>query len=195
MCEIMNKSLSSVYTVEEDFIEPDIVTQALKIEGIKVEKGEVLKILKKVDPNKAMGPDGVSGWILKECAEEIVDPIHNLIQCSLNTGELPCEWKRANIVPIYKGGDSENALNYRPVSLISLVAKICENIIRTKWIVHLERNKLITPRQFGFREGTSCVTNLLSFYSRVIDIVQEREGWADCVYLDLKKSIRQGPTQ
>ncbi len=35
----------------------------------------------------------------------------------------------------------------------------------------------------------SCVTNLLSFYSRVTDIKQEREGWADRIYLDLKKSF------
>ncbi len=51
----------------------------------------------------------------------------------------------------------------------------------------------INEQQFGFREGRSCVTNLISFYSRVIDIVQERDGWADCVYVDLKKAFDKVP--
>ena len=37
------------------------------------------------------------------------------------------------------------------------------------------------------------VTNLLSFYSRVIDIAQERDGWADCIYLNLKKALNKAP--
>ncbi len=46
-----------------------------------------------------------------------------------------------------------------------------------------------TNRQFGFREGRSWATNLICFYSRVVDIRQERHGWADCVYLDLEKAF------
>ncbi len=38
-----------------------------------------------------------------------------------------------------------------------------------------------------------CATNLICFYSRVIDIIQEREGWADCVYMDLKKAFDKVP--
>ncbi len=52
---------------------------------------------------------------------------------------------------------------------------------------------MIIKQQFGFRRGRSCVTNLLSFYSRVVDIMQERDGWADCVYLDLKKVFDKVP--
>ena len=44
----------------------------------------------------------------------------------------------------------------------------------------------MTVRQFGFRTGRSCVTNLLSFYSSVIDITQERNGLIDNIYLELK---------
>ena len=54
---------------------------------------------------------------------------------------------------------------------------------------HLERNEILTERHFGFRSGKSCATNLVSFYSRIVDIVQERDGWVDCVYLDLKKAF------
>ena len=37
------------------------------------------------------------------------------------------------------------------------------------------------------------MTNLLSFYTRVIDVVQERDGWVDTVYLDIKKAFDRVP--
>ena len=74
-------------------------------------------------------------------------------------------------------------------SLTSIVCKICEKIIKKQWTEYLEREGIIIDRQFGFKWGRSCVTNLLSSYSRVIDITQERDGWVDCLYLDLKKAF------
>ncbi len=38
-----------------------------------------------------------------------------------------------------------------------------------------------------------CVTNLMNYYPRVEDIPQERDGWADCVDLDLKKALDKVP--
>ena len=55
-----------------------------------------------------------------------------------------------------------------------------------------ERNTLLGG-QFGFRGGRSCITNLLSFYSRVIDVTQEREDWVDCFYLDFNKAFDKVP--
>ena len=74
-------------------------------------------------------------------------------------------------------------MNYRPVSLTSIICKVCEKIIKKQWTRYLEKEKRIMERQFGFREGKSCAANLLSFYSRVIGITQEREVWVDCIYL------------
>ena len=50
-----------------------------------------------------------------------------------------------------------------------------------------------TDRQYGFRRGRSCVTNLVSFYLRVVNVVQERDGWMECIYLDLKKVFDKVP--
>ena len=96
---------------------------------------------------------------------------------------------------MYKKGKREDPLNYRPVSLTSVVCKLLEKIIREKWIQHLEERKMLSEKQFGFRSGRSCVSNLLSFYDRVTEIVQEREGWADCVFLDFRKAFDSVPHQ
>ena len=67
-------------------------------------------------------------------------------------------------MPIHKGGGKEEPLNYRPVSLTSVVAKICEKIVKDIWLKFLEETNTLSGGQFGFRGGRSCITNLLSFY-------------------------------
>ena len=112
-----------------------------------------------------------------------------MIRSSIEEGRVPKEWKRANVVPIYKGSKKTEALNYRPVSLTSVLGKICETIIKREWVKFLEERGIVKDNQFGFRKGRSCVSNLLSFYTRVIDEIQNRDGWVDAIYLENKKGI------
>ena len=194
MAEIMNEHFKSVFTREN--INPSDIDWEEKVppmKEIEVTKNEIMEHLSNLDVRKSHGPDDIANWILKECRNELADEIHNLINRPLKDGKVPEDWKRANIVPIYKGGSKEEPTNYRPVSLTSTIAKICERIIKSRWVKHLEKNKLLNQSQFGFRQGRSCVTNLICFYSRLIDIIQERDGWADCAYLDLKKAFDKVP--
>ena len=193
LANVLNKNFQTVFTEEEDFIELNKIQIERNIGEIKVDKKEIRKLIENLDGNKAMGPDEVAGRVLKECKEELIKPLYDIINCSVNTGRVPMEWKRANIVPIYKSGNKEDPMNYRPVSLTSIVCKLCETVIKNQWTEYLERNNVISGRQFGFQKGKSCVTNLICFYSRVIDIIQERDGWADCIYLDLKKAFDKVP--
>ena len=100
----------------------------------------------------------------------MTEPIHDIIVFSIKTEKVTKEWKRVDIKPIYKNGNKEEPFNYRPVSLTSIVYKICEKVIKEQWIDYLEREGIISDSQFGFRTERSCVTNLLSFYSGVIGI-------------------------
>ena len=113
-----------------------------------------------LDVRKAMGPDGVSGWTQKECKAQLIQPIWEVIISSIEEAMVPQEWKRANIVPICKGGKKTDPLNYRPVSLTSVVSKICKISITEKWVRYMDDNSVISNRQFGFRQGKSCVMNL-----------------------------------
>ena len=58
---------------------------------------------------------------------------------------------------------------------------------------YLEDNGVISSRQFGFRQGKSCATNLLSFYTQVIEGIKNKDGWLDAVYLDIKKAFDRDP--
>ena len=194
ICEIFNKKFQSVFTKENEF---SGVAGSRKIsprlDSIVISKRMIEKELKSLDRNKACGPDEISSWVLKECAEELSGPLKIIFEESLSQGKLPDCWKWANIVPLYKKGSKENPLNYRPVSLTSVVSKILERLIRKQWVDYLEENELVTQKQFGFRKGRSCVTNLLSFYTRVSESIQERDGWVDSIYLDFKKAFDRVP--
>lgn len=192
--KILNRSFCKVFTVEEDFDKQEEV-EARKMRSIKVTRSVIESIVNNIDGSKSMGPDGISGRLLKECKDQLTDAIVDIVGTSLGTGKVPKEWKRAEVIPIYKNDSKMEPLNYRPVSLTSILCKICEETLKLKWTENLESENILSERQFGFRKGKSCVSNLLCFYSRVIDVVQERDGWVDCVYLDLKKAYDKVPHQ
>ncbi len=101
---------------------------------------EVYTMMEELEERKATGPDGVSGFILKECRKQLIEPLFDIIKCSLSTGRVPKEWKREDIVPIYKCAKKEEPLNYRPVSMTSIVCKICEKVKKKQWPKFLEHD-------------------------------------------------------
>ena len=57
---------------------------------------------------------------------------------------MPLDWKRAYIISIHKGGDKEEPLNQRLVSLTSIVATICEKIEKDRWLKFLEETNRLS---------------------------------------------------
>ncbi len=81
----------------------------------------------------------------------MAEKVHRVIIIhSLKEGRVPMDCERANIVKIFKGGNKDKTSNYSPVSLTSVVVKICKRVIKDKWIKNLEENSVLTNRQFGF---------------------------------------------
>ena len=99
--------------------------------------------------------------ILRDMAEEMSPILTTLFQRIIDLGELPEDWKSANVSPIFKKGDTFKASNYRPVSLTSLCCKLQKHIITSNVLSHLEQHKILTDCQHGFRARRSCETQLL----------------------------------
>ena len=66
------------------------------------------------------------------CAATLAFPITKIFNLSFNLGQIPSDWKTANVVPVHRKGDKCNIENYRPISLTSLVMKVMEKIIRNE---------------------------------------------------------------
>ena len=114
-----------------------------------------------INPHKATGPDNVPARVLKETAPVIAPMLTHLFQQSLNTSEIPLEWKQAYVTPILKKGNKSDPKNYRPVSLTSIISKIMEHILSSQIMSYLESHNIITSTQFGFRQNHSCESQLL----------------------------------
>ena len=111
---------------------------------------------------------------------------------SLDQGEIPDDWRTANVSPIFKKGSRSKVSNYRPVSLTSQVSKIYESILRDAIMEHLVKNQLLRDSQHGFLRGRSCLSNLLTFLDKVTDCVDKGID-VDVIFLDLAKAFDKVP--
>ncbi|MPC53024.1 hypothetical protein E2C01_046908 [Portunus trituberculatus] len=78
-----------------------ILPEEKQMQDMIVLQSDIEKVISVMDVNKSMGPDGVSGKMLKECQEQLLEPILDIVKTSTTTGQVPVEWKRADLVPIY----------------------------------------------------------------------------------------------
>ena len=62
----------------------------------------------------------------------MVEPLRLLYKRSIDKNEIPEDWKKANVSPIFKKGDRSGIENYRPVSLTSMYGNVLEKIIKEK---------------------------------------------------------------
>ncbi|KFP02007.1 RNA-directed DNA polymerase from mobile element jockey, partial [Calypte anna] len=85
--------------------------------------------LSNLDIHKSMGPDGMHPRVLRELAEVIARPLSIIFSKSWVTGEVPEDWRIANVTPVYKKGKKEDPGNYRPVSLTSIPGKVMEQLV------------------------------------------------------------------
>ena len=123
---------------------------------------KVYKLLSTIKTSKSAGHDRISGKLLRDAAEEIAPTLTALFNASINTGIFPDDFKIAIISPIHKSGSKKNCDNYRPISVLSSVAKIFERLITEQLEIYLESNSILVEQQAGFRKKHYTQTSLLN---------------------------------
>lgn len=186
--EVLNTQFCSVFTQENPIIPPLDDSETPPMPNITISVDGVLKLLENLDPNKSSGPDGIPARILKLAAEELAPVLSIICQKSLDTGEVPDSWLRANITPIFKKGDRTLASNYRPVSLTSICSKIMEHIIHSNIMKHFSKHTILTDKQHGFRQKHSCETQLILTMQDLTSSL-DNKSQVDMVILDFSKAF------
>ena len=190
--EEFNGQFTDVFSKNEHTQVPLLDRSAPFMNDIAVSKDGVIKLLKGLNPSKALGPDELHPRVLKELATELGPVLAHLFQQSIDTGEIPKEWSLANICPLFKKSDRSLACNYRPVSLTCVPCKLLEHIVCSNIMAHLDEYKLLSDRQHAFRKGHSCETQLTTVINDWAKILDNR-GQVDTFILDFEKAFDTPP--
>ena len=127
---ICNRQFQSAFTWEGDSDPPPKGASLFSPMGdITVNLKGVAKLLDGLNVHKAPGPDGLNARVLKECSNEISPILALIFNETLARGDVPDEWRQANVSPVFKKGEKYDAANYRPVLLTCICCKTLEHIL------------------------------------------------------------------
>ena len=162
------------------------VNQASSIFAFKTISCEfVVKMINELKPNKAVGLDKVSSWLLKDAADIVAPNLTLLFNISINnTGCFPPTWKLAKISPLFKKGPS----NYRPISVLPTISKLLEKAVHMQLYSYFRDNNLLSQKQFGFRLNSSSVTTSAMFTDKIL-LAMDKGQLTGAVFIDLTKAF------
>ena len=111
---------------------PSVLTKKTRklLSTVEFPTNDILKIIRNLNPNKVHGHDVISIRMLKICDESICKPLRIIFRSCLENGTFPSEWKKANVVSVFKKKKNKQELkNYRPISLLPVSSKIFERLL------------------------------------------------------------------
>ena len=122
----------------------------------KISSDEIEKIIDRLDTKKSVINNSIPVKFLKMTKFTISPYLAYLFNRCIESGKYPDILKIAQVVPIYKNkGSKTDCSNYRPISLLSPLNKILEKLIYQRIIKYLDKYKLLTNHQYGFRQNSS----------------------------------------
>ena len=148
---------------------------------------DVQQAISELKSGNGINPDGLEIKFIKLASHVLAFPLSDLFNLSLSTCVVPLMWKSARVTPIYKGGNALDPNNYRPISIISSVAKVFEKIIFKQLFNYVNDFAILSPNQSGFRPNFSTSTALLKFTNGVSSAIDNVSTGA--IFIDLSKAF------
>ena len=154
-----------------------------------VTDSELMRHIHRLPKNSAAGESGVHNALLRKLPPHFRWLIVHLINLSLVKSHIPSAWKQAIIVMLPKSRSNlHDPNNYRPISLLCCLGKLCERVVQGRLYTHLESNGLLSPQQSGFRRFRRTADNILFLTQKVQENLNKRKKVC-CFFFDLKKAF------
>ncbi len=132
------------------------------------------------------------GYKFRKCAtltmSILTKPITDLINLSISQSSVPDNFKVAKLKPLFKKGSKLDPRNYRPISLLPLISKIYEKVIRDQTLSFLNENKLLHQYQSGFRKFHSTDTCLTYLNDKILKGI-DSNLMTGLILIDLQKAF------
>ena len=136
--------------------------------------------------NKSSGIDNTIAEVCKNSFEVTSCFILTLFNRLFRASEYPKSWGEGIIVPIYKGGDIEDAKNYRGITLINILGKIYSQILLNRLTKWSTENEKIIPNQFGFQKRKSTIDCIFILQSIITKTLSQNKKLF-CAFVDFEK--------
>lgn len=149
---------------------------------------EIFNIIVSLKNTEAYGADGLPTKLIKSCADLLSAPLCTIINLCFQTGIFPEHLKATIIKPIFKKGDELNIENYRPIALISIMAKIMEKAILKRMIDFAISCNILSISQNAYIPGRSTTRAIYMTIDELTKALSEKKAVAG-LFLDLSKAF------
>lgn len=135
---------------------------------------ELMSAIHSLKNKKSLDCYGMSAVLLKFICEEITIPLTAIFNVCIAEGVFPGSLKINKVVPVFKKGSVNDANNYRPIAITSVLAKIFEIIIKDRLLSFFNRGDVFASQQFGFRKHVSTTHAVLKLLEDAVDAFDDR---------------------
>ena len=153
-----------------------------------VDEKEVLSITQCCSNKTSIDCNDLSMTVVKHIIDVVVKPFQYICNLSFEKGVVPRQMKIAKVVPLYKSGNKSEFNNYRPVSLLPQFSKILEKLFDSRLQKFIDKYKLLSNSQYGFRSKCSTSLALLELIESICSDLDEKKTTIG-VFIDLKKAF------
>ncbi|UYV76819.1 hypothetical protein LAZ67_14002099 [Cordylochernes scorpioides] len=170
----------------------DIPTLLIPIDA-EISLLEIAREIASLKNNKAAGYDSIPNEDIKALPDNSLIILSNLFNKILIKSQVPSQWSKTIIQPIFKNGDPNAPSNYRGIALISNLSKLFTSILKNRLSNWIENRKLITENQAGFRSGYSCQDHIFTLTSLIQMTLSRKRRKLYAFFVDLKKAFDTVP--
>ncbi|PIK47844.1 hypothetical protein BSL78_15289 [Apostichopus japonicus] len=181
-----NKHLNTEFPRDDDILKtiPEPVNRNTTSLPFTLE--EVEEAVKKLKNNKACGCDRISAEVLKEGGPLMNRMLLKVINKAWSDREVPEDWSRGLVTPVYKKGDKLDPANYRAIALLSIPGKVFCRMLLTRIQDTVENH--LSEEQCGFRASIGT-TDAIFTVRQIFEKAKERKIPLHWNFVDFKAAF------